>query len=86
MSLVPRKIFNVKPHPETLPNEVFLENSDEAHYRAVGWRSKRKGNTAYDIYGNIVRTSRDFFPVFVLRDEITAAGFTLVEEAPQHVD
>ena len=68
------KRWKNKHHPEKLPGEVFLTNadSDTLDYH-IGWKTKRKGKTAYDIY-NKPLNYHDFFPVFVQRNELLAGG------------
>lgn len=65
-------------HPEQRENEVFLTNLNKEYfenllpeefryaYERIGYRSKRKGVTAYDVNGNILHGS---YPVFVDKDE-----------------
>jgi len=43
----------------------------------IGWKTKRTGAVAYDRIGRKLKTHR---PVFVLRTEVEAKGFTIVEE------
>lgn len=56
-------IFN-RMHPEKRSNEKWLMNifNDDV-FNQIEYRSKRKGKTAYDIYGNALDS--DSFPVFV---------------------
>lgn len=81
-----RASFN-KIHPETGKGEVFLTNiSDDNDYgmsrmlgnryghsdwESIGWKTKRKGSTAYDIYGKLISGMR---PVFVQRAELKREG------------
>lgn len=67
-------------HPEMAEGEVFLTNvgqdrefgwPGEDDYSHIGWGSKRKGQTAYDIDGNPIKFMN---PVFVKRDELLAKG------------
>ncbi|WKZ25512.1 MAG: hypothetical protein QY322_03965 [bacterium] len=72
--------FN-KNHPETGDGEVFLTNVgdrdpefrffDEDDYLHIGWKTKRKGNVAYDINGKEVYGMK---PVFVQRSELEKGG------------
>lgn len=63
-----------KNHPETQEGEVFLTNADsEGFAEHIGWKSKRKGEVAYDVHNKPVK-SYDFFPVFVQRSELEAGG------------
>ena len=61
-------------HPECLDDEVFLTNADVEGWNSIGWASKRRGQVAYDKLGRVVLSARDFFPVFVGRDELEQAG------------
>jgi hypothetical protein len=65
--------FN-KNHPECRAGEVFLTNTDDKDWDDIGWKSKRRGQVAYDRSGLPVLTSGSFFPVFVQRDELEEAG------------
>jgi hypothetical protein len=64
------KNFNSN-HPEKLEGEVFLSNGWEDDYMQFGWKTKRKGNQAYDIYGTPLKTG---YPVFVKKSELQANG------------
>lgn len=54
-------------HPELRKEEKFLGNVNEEGFRRIGWTTKRRGEVAYDIYGNIIKS--DLFPVFVQKEE-----------------
>lgn len=70
-------------HPELKEGEVFLTNvsnddmsrrimnSRETDWEAIGWKTKRLGNIAYDIYNKIIV---GMFPVFVQRSELQKSG------------
>ena len=53
-------------HPELQDGEKFLSNENEESFRRIGWKTKRSGNEAYDVRGNVVKY---LFPVFVQKDE-----------------
>ncbi len=88
--------FN-KNHPELKEGEVFLTNteSDEYEFRfprfddfghgfaAIGWKTKRKGSVAYDIYGKPVR---GLIPVFVQREELKKGGIDPDNLFSDHVE
>lgn len=57
-------------HPELLPGEVFLTNSDINDVHHIGWTTTRCGNTAYSISNNQIN---GLVPVFVSEDEIRNA-------------
>lgn len=62
--------FNKK-HPECLPDEVFITNTDQHEWRHIGWKTKRKGNTAYDTDGKPLGNRwAGSFPVFAKKSEI----------------
>lgn len=52
--------FN-KTHPELLEDEIFVTNTANMEMTSIGWKSKRLGAIAYDIYGNEVS---GLYPVF----------------------
>lgn len=76
--------FN-KAHPELKKGEVFLTNTSderipfhsdrdckwESGWEAILWKTKRRGITAYDIYGHPFNYA---FPVFVRKSELLKAG------------
>ena len=69
-------------HPEARPSEVWLTNIgmeediyggkgyDYEDFDDIGWKTKRIGERAYDINGNLI----DAYPVFVERCELEQAG------------
>ena len=69
--------FN-KNHPERLGDEAFICNADnqinpgrgKSSFQAIGWKTKRRGNVAYDINGKPLNDGS--FPVFVKQEEIRA--------------
>lgn len=79
-----KKEVGFKHHPETAKGEVFLTNisnsfsdaqlfdhDDRSDWESIGWRTKRRGLVAYDIYGKPISGMR---PVFVQRDELLKGG------------
>ena len=55
-------------HPERLPGEIFLTNvQKDSDFWKIGWKTKRKGQCAYDVLGRLVL---DFYPVFVKEEEV----------------
>lgn len=58
-----------KNHPELREGEVFLTNA--LSLSGIGWKTKRSGYVAYDIYGKPIH---GMFPVFVQRKELEKAG------------
>ena len=72
--------FN-KNHPERLSDEVFITNADDeinfpegkSSFQVIGWKTKRRGNVAYDINGKPLGSRwPESFPVFVKQKEIRA--------------
>jgi hypothetical protein len=53
-------------HTELRDGEMFLTNADIEGYSQIGWKTKRKGNIAYDKDEKI---ARGLFPVFVQKEE-----------------
>jgi hypothetical protein len=49
-------------HPERKGSEVFLLNCTEERWATIHWRSKRRGEVAYDEQGHPITGQ---FPVFV---------------------
>lgn len=59
---------NTQIHPECLPGEIFLTNGCKASdFRKIGWKTKRKGKYAYDVFGRLVS---DAYPVFIQVEEV----------------
>ena len=56
-----------KQHPEMLPGEVFINNCSEQSVHRIGWLTKRRGKTAYDVNG---KTLPNTFPVFAQISEL----------------
>jgi hypothetical protein len=63
-------------HPEMLPGEVWLTNSDEEGFHEIGWNSKRRGKVAYDTHGIPILSPRwdDAFPIFAQTSELAQKG------------
>lgn len=59
------------PHPEMLHAETFITNTTLKDFEYVGWRTKRMGQHAYCIKGELIHGMR---PVFVKTSELEAAG------------
>jgi hypothetical protein len=79
-----KKDFN-KNHPERKPDEVFITNASDqiddfpeiigndgrSSWDHIGWKTKRKGQIAYDIDGNPLGNRwPEAFPVFAKQSEI----------------
>ena len=56
-------------HPECRNSELFFTNADSVTYDLIPFRTKRKGNDAYDGMGNKLKVT-DWFPVFIEREEL----------------
>ena len=67
MKLLEIKELNSGRHPEQKYGEKYLGNFDDKSYRNIGWKTKRKGNFAYDTNGN---TIMGMFPAFVQEREV----------------
>lgn len=52
-------------HPELQPGEILLGNFGDL--RGIGWKTKRAGKQAYDVYDKPIK---DLVPVFVQVEEI----------------
>ncbi len=60
-------------HPEALSHEMFFSNANSRQYSNLSFKTKRKGNVAYDGNGGIPtahENNKDWFPVFVKTDEL----------------
>ena len=68
-------------HPEQREGEVFIGNIEPQRMNVVGWTTKRKGDTAYDVNGIAVK---ELVPVFVQESEIRAK-IQQYEDAGVHV-
>lgn len=70
-------------HPETREGEIYLtnccldvfNNPDDEYYK-IGWKTKRKGKVAYDIYGNIIENA---YSVFIQIEEYEAKHGKAIE-------
>lgn len=69
---ITRRMFLKNYHPECQSDEVFVTNSDNEGFYSIGWETKRKGEMAYDIYGNPISKIGwpRSFPVFVKKEEL----------------
>ncbi len=81
--------YSNKNHPERLPDEVFITNANDSteysddgqsSYQMIGWKTKRKGQVAYDVDGEpLGKRWEGAFPVFVKQSEIGARGKEILE-------
>jgi hypothetical protein len=73
-------------HPEILSGEILIGQMFKSDFKFVGWKTKRRGMTAYFMVGNkkgqAIPKSQGFCPVFVARAEIEAAGVAIPETGP----
>jgi hypothetical protein len=69
-------------HPEILPGEVLIGNMFRSDFKFVGWKTKRRGVTAYLTNGKPIPKTQGFCPVFVTRAEIEAAGVAIPATGP----
>jgi hypothetical protein len=73
-------------HPEQQNGEVLIGQMFRADFKMVGWKTKRRGVTAYFMdgkqKGKAIPKSQGFCPVFVQRAEIEAAGVAVPETGP----
>lgn len=61
-------------HPEILAEEIFLGNFKDL--RGIGWKTKRLGTQAYDVYDKPIK---DVHPVFVQVEEIMSENPGIVK-------
>lgn len=64
-----RNDMSEKEHPEQRDDEVFLGNCTEDGFNTIGWKTKRLGETAYDVDGNKISSVTWLRPAFRKRDE-----------------
>lgn len=57
-----------KAHPELREGEIFLTNADEEDFNKCGYITKRKGEKAFDMKGNLMEIA-NYFPIFVNKEE-----------------
>ena len=57
-------------HPEIKEGEIFCCNIDEESFKALNWKSKRRGEVLYDTEGNKLEKDETIFPVFVKDEEL----------------
>lgn len=56
-------------HPELRKGEMFFSNDNEEGYKRIGLQTKRMGDVAYDVRGNVIKY---LLPTFVQKDEYDA--------------
>ncbi len=66
-------------HPEAQVGEVFFTNASGRQFKLMRWKSKRIGTVTYDIDGN-EQKFRNWFPVFVRKEELDTVKADLVAE------
>ncbi len=62
-----------KKHPETREGEIFLCNITPSGFNQSKWKTKRKGEIAYDSHGKDI-SSTGLYPIFVSRQELIDNG------------
>jgi hypothetical protein len=65
-------------HPELSPGELFFTNSDATGFEAMQFKTKRKGDQAYDGEGNMLLAA-DWFPVFLHQVELSHPAVSLAD-------
>ncbi len=66
-------------HPEVQDGEVFFTNATGRQFKLMRWKSKRIGTVTYDMDGNHQKF-RNWFPVFIKKDELENVKADLVSE------
>lgn len=66
-----KRDFNIN-HPEKKEGEVFLVNVlDDEQFLELEWKTKRRGNVAYDVYGKVIKLlGHRVYPVFIQLAEV----------------
>jgi len=71
--------YHNKDHLERKENEVFVGNTNAHGFENIGWTEKRAGEKAFyeeigekgnGIVGGVPYKNPDYFPVFVLTEEV----------------
>lgn len=58
-------------HPELREGEVLIGNHTLESFEKVGWETKRMGNFAYTVNGELISSEPQYlFPVFAKRSEL----------------
>ncbi|MDP2693055.1 MAG: hypothetical protein Q8O88_05445 [bacterium] len=56
-------------HPETYSAEKFIGNAGKEDYSEFKWKTKRKGDQAYDKFGYKIPRATGIRPVFISKVE-----------------
>lgn len=76
---VRKKEFDQQKHPEIMPGEVWITNSDDESFWEIGWGSKRRGFVALNNMGKPIGSRwPGSFPVFAQRSELEKAGVKIL--------
>lgn len=75
-------MIRCKYHPELREGEIFLGNFSfygraQREWDSLRWKTKRKGEVAYDDHGRPLREATDrseIYPVFAQESELVEAG------------
>jgi hypothetical protein len=73
------KTLEYYPHPEAKEDEIELGNFTNDDFLRCGRRTKRLGYVAFDAHGKAMESVNDIYPIFVKKEEMIQAGYTLVE-------
>lgn len=67
-----QKWYGPRPlHPEQRTGEIYILNSTLETFRYTGWKTKRAGEVAFDVDGNVLPNQ---IPIFIMASEYEAAG------------
>lgn len=75
-SYEPEGTIEAGTHLEKKDSEIFLGNFTQEQYEDVRWKTKRRGLTAFNLFGEVIEP-QETFPVFVSRRELEDAGFVI---------
>lgn len=68
-------------HPERQPDEIYMGNWSNAGYYRMGWETKRRGVTPYNIHGAVIYAPPNLvFPAFIKKTEVERRIEKLKEE------
>jgi hypothetical protein len=60
---------NIFTHPEIKNGEIFFTNASRLQFKLMRWKSKRRGNNAYDGDGKQLNY-KNWFPIFLAKAEL----------------
>ncbi|MFA7208966.1 MAG: hypothetical protein WC120_01650 [Parcubacteria group bacterium] len=65
INIIHEKPFSNDRHPELKSGEMFLCNAGKESFDGFLWETKRRGNMAYNIYGDPIDDKKGYYPIFI---------------------